>query len=1047
MTDPDAAQVPDVSELVRDLGPDAAAAMVAWHEMRTALGAGDAEGAVAPAARAADAALKAVDAGLRDLLGVLLETASVAADHDARSGALPAALQRLSAVRERAHRHGAPLVEAWAGANLAGMHVQAGDFEAALPYALGAARLVGAASEFGVLEYSSERAVSLLTQLAHAFYYERDAYEQVVLAADAALALAPEEPLPLKLKGFALVRLERFEDALGVLSDLQRLEPDDPQHARNRAQLLVALDRDEEAAAALETAVAVGDLDARAAMGFGQAFAGIGAHARALELFTQARDLARAEVAREAAPAAAPRSQAEYMRETPARDLVDMALASMVQAARAAGDPEAALLAARDLLDAEDAPTRALGSRLRAELLAERGRPAEALDAWRRAVAERPDDRGLRIHLADALFAADRVDDALAALTAIVWDAGAGESVTEHAEAVIERAERVLALRPGDAAALRLRGLAHFAAWHPRLALDDLEAAGPAFPEDVTLLATRALARVQVDIRDTEAAWNEALDARRIIGAAVDLATATRLAPHDAEVRRQFLWIVDRATGHPSLMFQLAAEPAVAEALPDLHDIMTTLGTAERDSGRQDWAQATRLHQDAQARLAALGLSLWAARQDVLIADNLLRLYDLQPALEHIRRVRTIPMLAARPLTKSLEPQADHLEARSRTVGGKDALAIELDYAPLVTLGFYGVLEQLPLLEATAYVRLGDHARARAALGDPDEFLDGIREDLPVSRFRVANAVVVILRDCGDLAAAAALLPRLEALATNEYEHMTRCVTAATIALSADLPEEALEQLQEARAFAATPEESVHVELNVAGIALNQGRLADALAILDAPRGEDVTLSERGAFKRHTMRSHVMHGLGRFEEAETEALAALAISDRTRTALLSVDSRIGWQAEEEQLFALATWSALDRGLAGRALEYAERARSRAFAEQLAAGHLPLPEAARADAELEERIERRVRLLQQLGGSAPGFVDHEVVAQVRALVPDLELLDADGALSAEQLESALTDAREALDRVRERVDEVRAEYSPETIAPVLTTAELRAVLAA
>lgn len=248
----------------------------------------------------------------------------------------------------------------------------------------------------------------------------------------------------------------------------------------------------------------------------------------------------------------------------------------------------------------------------------------------------------------------------------------------------------------------------------------------------------------------------------------------------------------------------------------------------------------------------------------------------------------------------------------------------------------------------------------------------------------------------------------------------------------------------------ARPQDVATAELNIASSLFIEGRLTDALKILDRYSETEHELTARLRHNLAALRAQVLQGPGRHDEAGRAALEALSLAEQTRTDLRAYDARMSWQASEEHLLEIAVFSALDSGQPRRALELAEQARSRVLAEQLAAGHLPLPDAATEDAELERRLEQQRDLLLELGHAMrvapPDFVDYESVRRLRELDADIDLLRPGGdCLDPEKVYASIGETDRGLERVRSRIEALRLQHSPARAVRLITAPELVEVL--
>lgn len=392
--------------------------------------------------------------------------------------------------------------------------------------------------------------------------YEDDA--KALEAAEAALALTPEFPAAMTLRGRALYNLKRFPEARAAYELMLKRKPDD-----------------------------------------GDALVGLGDVTVA-----ETKDYARAEFYYAAAIAAAPNDPWRYYLRAGVRELRDDAegaLADYTQAARLApgeglyqrlraellaslGRTDEALKVLAPLLKADPADRGALYSRARVYRIA--GDTAASLRDVEAAIAAGEETARARMAQADLLLDMDRYEDAVsvAAAASAKWPQDidlqlmlAKAQVFARREEALAATTRILAADDANAQAHYLRGLYYSQQGNLPKALIDLDAAVRLAPASVEAVYVRGLVKARGGDR---------------AGAIADYDTATRLAPKDISL------YVAKA--------ELLYDPKAPEAALDVLDaglrIDPTYGEALRKRGwlageSGDWARG-RIDMEAAAKAA-----------------------------------------------------------------------------------------------------------------------------------------------------------------------------------------------------------------------------------------------------------------------------------------------------------------------------------------------------------------------------------------------------------------------------------------------------------
>jgi tetratricopeptide (TPR) repeat protein len=958
----------------------------------------------------------------------------------------------LGYARRRARALGSLLGELWAAFRLLLLAVRLHDLRPARGYASLLARTLGEApSEEGLDPPAGEDVYQLLIQTADLFYYEEEDFEAAAEIARDAVDLAPDDGLAHRALGNALVQLERWEEACTAWEAALARPPVPASTCLNYASTLLQLDRKEDALAAVDQAIALAPAEPRYRLVRGQVNQQLGRHEDAVVDFDDLIELARKAPDEELGKKAA--SAAEYMREISAQDLADFARIFRVKSLQALGRADDALAGARALVAEGDEPTRLSGRRLVADIHDAAGRHEEALEELDAAVDEAPNDHTTRLRHADTLLALGRHEDALPDL---VFAAERNRSPDE----ALERLEGLATKRPDDPHVLKALGYAYHEAWRPSRAVEKLSEAIEALPDDPDPRYWRGLARITMSPLPEEHEWNEAFSFGRLFAALEDLATAVRLTPEGGEPLAAYIWLVDRVSADHRVLTWLEAtaeEPAgLFTLVPSVREPLEKFyASFDRALGpEQQWEASVENLRAAQAGLAQAGFPVFASRLHLHLADTLVRLYELQLALDHVAQARRSLELHGRPLTDHLRPEAEAIADRTWEASARQAAALEVEYALVYQVGYLGFMKLVDMVEAQILARIGDYERAVAVIGDVEEYRNyatlGWSEP---SAFHALEVIATVLRDAGAPEKALELLEPLRELAVAPREHATVHNLAGTLYMH-------LGRWEEARDCFRTVSEVVEaagirtpgLEINLASTAAQMGAFEEALGALDEVDPADLR-TDRDRLLFHTLKAHVLEGLDRFLEAKVDAEAALELVEGERSDLRLLDLRMSLQGRQESLYELVVRIFLVTGDWPRAFDVVEQSRSRAFIDQLAAGRLPLPPEAeglqRVEANLLTKQELLLRLAESLAAYGPDFVDYELVDRLEDVDDRLALFEEEDGrertLSAAKIGERVTETERALADVRRQIEAAQRRHLDVASGEVLDLPEIRALL--
>jgi tetratricopeptide (TPR) repeat protein len=978
-----------------------------------------------------------------------LSASQLLADLEMQTGDSTRARQFLSEARRRAHAAQSLSAEITATLNLAQASLLTKDTESAHRYALQLGILARQVDPQHTYIPSLPKPEALYS-LAETFYYDLEDFSGAGALAEMLRLLAPGQPRAIAFHGFCLLRLQRFKEAVPVWLQAIAIEPDKAWHHFNLASALLSLDRRKEALQAMDEAVRLEPESLRFHLMRGQMLQQIGRHKKAIADFTQVLQLAEGQP--EETAATPPRSRIEYERNLPVHDMADIARAGRITSRLALGHINKALADAEHSIRSRDSVDQVSGYVQRGTILLQANRHQEAVAAFSRALELAPDDTSTHLRRADAYLAQGRTDAAINDLAVI-----AGRN---HApRRAIERLTAILEEHPGHALALKWRGFAWLESWRPSLAVEDLTAALQTLSGDAKLYLWRGLARITFSVQPEEEVWSHSFSLHRCRDAIDDLGRAASLDPSDEQALACYKWLVDLASADRYL-FHWIREPAeeacsLFQLVPLARGPVAREGEAHEMAVRRQWARAIESFIAAQKGFLTAGLPAMAARLHQDLADNYLRMNELQLALDHLAQAETAYFVHRNPMTRNLQPDVEAAQERSARTG-RDTVAIDLDYYGVYGVGQEAFQQTNRLLKAQALARLGDLEQAVEELGDVDQLLDALVKRLRGEiTFNALLAPVQILRDAGRYQQALDCLEKLRPHVNGEEEESLFHSLAGTLQGKLGRFDEAIEHFRRAEELARTssPDELIIVTLQLASSYYYAHQLDAAIRLLEGVDIEKEARSDREKLFYFIHLGQVLGGLGRPAEALQALLRALAFVEETREDLSQLDLRITWQGNQEWLYQLAVREAILAQDPAAAFDLAERAKTRALVDQLATAGLPLPEAARRTAETLENLARNKELLEHLRLSAvasgSSYVDYELLRELTGIDDHWNALVKKGEggdeLDLDRVERELQTIEGTRQRLGRRIEAARLESLTATSGRALSFAELGALL--
>ncbi|TDV40985.1 CHAT domain-containing protein [Actinophytocola oryzae] len=823
-------------------------------------------------------------------------------------------------------------------------------------------------------------------------YYRHRNFEAVATVAAKVAERVPDLPLPWFYLAHSLNRLDRYQEAVDAFGRLNDLAPDQPGPLIAASRALAALGRTDEAAVAASGAIDLKPDDVQYRFIRAQIHQAAGDTEAAL-----------ADLTHVVAEAAEPDDLADYARVT------------RVQILREHGRFTEATDDAWHMARTGDLATRAAGHLLLGEILQETGHHEEAVThfgAHLDLLAMNPVDARLR--RAESRVALGRLDEAVADLNALV-----GQGDHHDAEAAATALTPLAERHPPARKAL---GRALLEDFLPGRAVEVLA------HEDTEDWQVRAwLGMAMVTSSRTETEWNEKFDHDRVVDAVGHLVAAARLAPAQDYPRTRLRWLVERALVLQPVAHTLTtgADLGVTDVLPELAGVFGNWREAARAEAARRFSDAVAALTAARATAAEAGLAVLTALLDVRLADNYLRLYDMQRVFDHIASAEgataEIGMLPG--MTRE---HVDAMLARTRDAGGRAALQ-DIDHLELSSAVLATFLAGLDVLRAQAAHRLGDAEAALRLLPD----------DAPGNQFEITHFRMMALRDAGRVDEAMDLLKELRDLA--EPEDLVKVANIeASLHIGRDEFTRAAEVLEtELAAREHDPAVAAGLVSNLLGAYLGLERAEDVLDLdREHPVPDDVP--PRFGYARLVTVARALGMLGRHDEELRTFLDAIELIDRMRGTLHDEQARMTWQGTHVHVYEEAVSAALAVGRPATALDLVERSKARAFVDQLGLGPAEPSERLQKTRKSLEDARRRLALLHEIAAAPDPSAEVDLVHRVNELRPvgSVDVADLDGELARE---------RAAVDRLSTALALEPLKGKSSVAAATLSTVEIYAQL--
>ncbi len=1000
-----------------------------------------------------------IGAGDSDAIVGYVSSTLLLADREVARGDFARAREVLSEARLKSHKLNSAWGELWTSVNLASICSGQGEYEQALKYALLWPDLLkksgSDANEQAPSPPPRSDLYDVLVRLAYQFYYEKEDYKNASIAAKQAIQLDPDRETAYQLLGFCQLRLKQSTEAVETWAKVVALNPEKAFHQQNYSSALLAAGKLEEALVPIGEAIRLLPLSLRYYLHRAETLRSLNRNEEAVSDFKQVIELAKTAVD-EPPPEKEVTSEAEWERNMSAQNIAHLAMVGLIQSYRELSRVDEARQTVDLLIQDDDEAVSALGYHLLGQLEYALGNTSEALSAYARVVELRPNDLPPREERIDIYLAIGEVENAFPDLSILALKKNQPEKAIKILTAVLSKL-------PECQGARKWLGFAYLEGVQPQKATETLDLAIEHFPEDGDLYLWRGLAKITIGGPE-EPEWNETFNFERLIDAIDDLGNAVRLAPENVQAVEAYKWLVDRVTAEPILLewlLHFGKQPnGLFSVLPKVEEPLSEYWNAVNLGSGGQWGKAVEKLKNSQKSLAQLGFPALANRIDMHLADNYVRLYDLQTALDHIIRAERYHAVLVQPLSGNLREMAQQRSQRVWEQSFSEMANFELEYMGVYSIGFEQFMNLVRLLKADILSRMND-PRAVEALGDVDDFTGDVGKTLKSGvSFRALTAVVMILRDDGQYDKAAEVLTNIEPFATTDQDRLFLYNTAGTLYELLQDREKAMSYFQQAYDVAQTKYRQYLpvFSMNMASIRVHQNRPQEALDLLQSVDITKDARQEKDVYGYNVLMAQALTDLQRLGEAQPYVLNALTIIEQARLKLRSFNARMYWQGEQESIYRLAVRLAVANDDRLTAFNVMERSRARSFVDQLAAGHLALPESKQQLEEIAQRLALQQTLLHRLASSLetqnPNFIDYELVDQLNSLNEGFKLFeeheDEDGEkkpvrLSAEKIASEIDKVEKAIERVEAEIDEARLLNATNTYGAALTFPELRAVL--
>jgi CHAT domain-containing protein/tetratricopeptide (TPR) repeat protein len=679
---------------------------------------------------------------------------------------------------------------------------------------------------------------------------------------------------------------------------------------------------------------------------------------------------------------------------------------------------------ARQLLDVlanGDSGDRWAGAVLRSEIASRAGTAKEEKICLDEAVAAAPAARESRLRRADFHIGRREYDEAIEDLAYLVRN-------TNELEDVVKRLDGIRQQAPDHPAAMKWLGCAITYPWLERMeeGISLLDRVIQADPGDAYALLRRGLARITLRLDDHA----ESTSLAEVTAALTDLGLAAEPSKGEPEAMRAYQWVIDRVSVNPMVfawIVGMRSEPGgIASVLPGALPAMQDEHRGQALGVQRAHREAVALLRDAQARLLSAGLPAYSRRVDLAIADNLLRLGDVQGARDLVDGFESAYFdIVMRPLTPSLDKGFAEIAARNATAVRR-AVGFELEFMHIQSMAASSVMPIRDTLLLQIHEMIGNRKAALAVAADLEKsILTAAKPDS--QQISIAAGIIPLLREAGELGRARALLEHIRPHADDEGAAKLDFIHG-TLLLREGKRKEAIEVYRTLRSAknALAPGDMSRVQMNLAAL-LADDSPAEALVLL-SPYLQDSSLSLRDSISIRGIAARAAIGTRDAEAATHHAEAGLQSIALLRATLTRAADRVGLLGVYQPFIEEAISILVECGASEAVFSAIEGMRARTLVEWMdlrAPAETAEPDPIRTEIKRLERVAAELgRLTRGVALFGPQYVDAEAVRFLQATDSSLDILKTAGdriELSAENLNHCMGAAKTRLEEARTRLE--------------------------
>lgn len=843
----------------------------------------------------------------------------------------------------------------------------ANNFDGATAYLVHAADQLGSIEPREMRDALSQALVRHLVEKALHLHYEERNYPLAIRLARRAVLLSPNEVLAWRVLSNALSFTGKYEGALEAYRRLADLDPNEENASRaNLAVALVKLQRYEEALQAVEDSLRLRPGQIRPMVLRGQLLVRANQPERAITDLETVIDLLEAD---RPADSDDPTEKQRY------REHWSMWLAAyhnLIELHRQRDDRKALEATLTRLKATGDDALAAMGHRISGDIARKEGRAAEARREYDAALREFEYDTEAR--LSRALLLAEAGD-----VQAAIDDLAQLAPRSADPKKAIDGFNRMADLFPEEPRIRYWLGFSYYELGAFDSAEEHLEHYLERVPNDAEARKWFGLSLISMnpDKKDPQA------DGKRCFRGMEELAQAS--SDRDGEAREALLWVIDRLIlkfGFDS--FFLARSKPILNALPILTRLLKSLETAQW--GDRDYPLRSDAFRDCIAIGTDLGLPCFVAYMHALLADIELLQGNIQSASEHAREAKKLGSLAMAPRSRELEQQYQQMQPEL----GDRALEIEHEHI------YDKAVEALQIVELTVarvQAAAGNADQANAALGDIASIMMHV-DRIPMVEATVIAQTLRDANRAEDAIAVLDRAEKRHWDHSDDLEKASLLMARATILAKEGHIKEAIEAARTAEPLLDEERKWV-VWFNIAAFADAGGAHSEALEILNWFDIDTIARSDEDHFRYHLLRASALDGSGQIVDAQEASLKAITILESMRRQRRDLQLRASWSHQQATVYEIAIRTSVRNGDLSRAFDLVEQSRSRLLIDEMAVGlSIEDREGIGLEQELRSATEKQDLLARLMNAADVKALPPEIFVRLKALDPELSIVQLD-----------------------------------------------------